>query len=134
MRDTPRIALIATLDTKGEEIAYVRSRIRALGAEAVVIDSGILGEPSGCEPDVSREEVARAAGKELDEVRGAGSRGAAVEQMQVGVRAVVDRLWGERAIDGVLCLGGAGHQDVPALPALPSEMTSRPNYPQEKRL
>jgi uncharacterized protein (UPF0261 family) len=107
LRDTPRIALIATLDTKGEEIAYVRSRIRALGAEAVVIDSGILGEPSGCEPDVSREEVARAAGMELDEVRGAGSRGAAVEQMQVGVRAVVDRLWGERAIDGVLCLGGA---------------------------
>jgi uncharacterized protein (UPF0261 family) len=107
LRDAPRIALIATLDTKGEEVAYVRDRVRALGAEAVVIDSGILGEPSGCEPDVSREEVARAAGMELDEVRGAGSRGAAVEQMQVGVRAVVDRLWGERAIDGVLCLGGA---------------------------
>ena len=28
---TPRIALIATLDTKGEEAAYVRDRIRALG-------------------------------------------------------------------------------------------------------
>ena len=43
MSDTPRIALIATLDTKGEEIAYVRERVRALGGEAVVIDSGILG-------------------------------------------------------------------------------------------
>ncbi|HZC13713.1 MAG TPA: Tm-1-like ATP-binding domain-containing protein [Thermoleophilaceae bacterium] len=107
MKDKPRIALIATLDTKGEEVAYVRDRIRALGAEAMVIDTGVLGEPSGCEPDVSREDVARAAGQELDEVRGAGSRGAAVEQMQVGVQAVIERLWGERAIDGVLCLGGA---------------------------
>jgi uncharacterized protein (UPF0261 family) len=107
LSDGPRIALIATLDTKGEEVAYVRARIRALGADAVVIDSGILGEPSGCEPDVSRAEVARAGGHELEEVRGAGSRGAAVERMQVGVRAVIERLWGERTIDGVLCLGGA---------------------------
>jgi uncharacterized protein (UPF0261 family) len=107
LSDGPRIALVATLDTKGEEVAYVRERMRALGADAVVIDSGILGEPSGCEPDVSRAEVARAGGHELEEVRGAGSRGAAVERMQVGVRAVIERLWGERAIDGVLCLGGA---------------------------
>ena len=107
MTDTPRIALIATLDTKGDEVAYVRDRIRALGGEAVVIDSGILGEPSGCEPDVSRAEVAEAAGHDLEEMRGAGSRGAAVELMQAGVRAVIDRLWGERSIDGVLCIGGA---------------------------
>lgn len=107
MSETPRIALIATLDTKGEEIAYVAERVRALGADPWVIDSGILGEPAGCEPDVTRAEVARAAGRELDEVRSAGSRGAAVEQMQVGVRAVVDRLWSEGRLDGVLCLGGA---------------------------
>jgi uncharacterized protein (UPF0261 family) len=107
LTDTPRIALIATLDTKGDEVAYVRDRVRALGGRAVVIDSGILGEPSGCEPDVSRAEVAEAAGHDLEEVRGAGSRGAAVELMQAGVRAVIDRLWGERSIDGVLCIGGA---------------------------
>jgi uncharacterized protein (UPF0261 family) len=103
----PRIALIATLDTKGEEIAYVRGRVAALGGEALVIDSGILGEPAGCEPDVSRAEVARAGGRELEEVRAAGSRGAAVEQMQEGLRAVFERLWGERRVDGALCLGGA---------------------------
>jgi uncharacterized protein (UPF0261 family) len=107
LSSTPRIALVATLDTKGAEIAYVRDRIRALGGEPVVIDTGVLGEPSGCVPDVTRQEVAGAAGLELDDVRGAGSRGAAVEQMQVGVRAVIERLWGERALDGVLCLGGA---------------------------
>ncbi len=85
----------------------MRDRIAALGGDAVVIDSGILGEAAGCTPDVSRAEVARAGGRELDDVRAAGSRGAAVEQMQEGVRAVLEGLWAERRVDGALCLGGA---------------------------
>ena len=102
----PGIALVGTLDTKGAEIAYVRERLLALGIEPIVIDSGILGEP-GCPADVGREEVARAGGHELDEVRRAGSRGAAVELMLKGVRATCLRLYAEGALRGVLCLGGA---------------------------
>jgi len=103
---TPGIALVGTLDTKGAEIAYVRDRLLALRTTPVVIDSGILGEP-GCRPDVSREEVARAGGHDLDDVRRAGSRGAAVELMLEGVRATCLRLFAEGRIRGVLCLGGA---------------------------
>jgi uncharacterized protein (UPF0261 family) len=101
------IALIGTLDTKGAEIAYVRDRLVKLGAQPVVIDSGILGEPQGCEPDIGREEVARAGGHELDAIRAAGSRGAAVQLMLEGVRAVVLREYAEGRVHGVLCLGGA---------------------------
>ena len=100
------IALVGTLDTKGAEIAYVRDRLRKLGAEPVVVDSGILGEP-GCEADVTRELVASAGGHELDDVRRAGSRGAAVELMLEGVRATCTRLYADGSIRGVLCLGGA---------------------------
>jgi uncharacterized protein (UPF0261 family) len=103
----PGIALIGTLDTKGAEIAYVRDRLRALGARPLVVDSGILGEADGIEPDVTRTEVARAAGRDLEEIRNAGSRGAAVQLMLEGVRAVVMRAWGEGRVHGVLCLGGA---------------------------
>jgi uncharacterized protein (UPF0261 family) len=103
----PGIALIGTLDTKGAEIAYVRDRLRALGARPLVVDSGILGEADGIEPDVTRTEVARAAGRDLEEIRSAGSRGAAVQLMLEGVRAVVLRAWGDRRVHGVLCLGGA---------------------------
>src|SRR3954471_22572580 len=102
----PAVALIGTLDTKGEEIAYVRDRLRALRVEVVVIDSGILGDP-GCVPDFSHEEVADAGGHDLAQVRGAGSRGAAVALMQDGVRALVVRLFAEGRVHGVLCLGGA---------------------------
>jgi uncharacterized protein (UPF0261 family) len=107
VRDSPRIALIGTLDTKGREIEYVRGRLRELGATPIVVDSGILGEAEDCVPDISRAEVAREGGHELDEVRAAGSRGAAVELMEKGVRAVCLRLWLEGRLDGALCLGGA---------------------------
>jgi uncharacterized protein (UPF0261 family) len=103
----PGIALIGTLDTKGAEIAYVRDRLRALGARPLVVDSGILGEADGIEPDVTRAEVARAGGHDLDAIRAAGSRGAAVQLMLEGVRAVVLRAWGDGRVHGVLCLGGA---------------------------
>jgi uncharacterized protein (UPF0261 family) len=71
-----------------------------------VIDSGILGEP-GIKADVERGDVAREAGYELAQVQSAGSRGAAVDLMVEGVRAVCLRLWLEGRINGVLCLGGA---------------------------
>lgn len=101
------ILLIGTLDTKGNEIAYCRDKIRALGADAVVLDSGILGEPLNIVPDISRAEVAIAAGTTIDALRNAGTRGQAVEVMQNGVRALTVQLYAQDKIHGVLCLGGA---------------------------
>jgi uncharacterized protein (UPF0261 family) len=102
----PAVALIGTLDTKGDEIAYVRERLMALRVDVVVVDTGILGEPHS-RADISHEEVAAAAGHTLEEVRAAGSRGAAVSLMQEGVRNLARRLFAEGRIQGVLCLGGA---------------------------
>ncbi len=101
------ILLIGTLDTKGPEIAYVRDRIRALGAQALVLDSGILGEPVDIVPDVTRAEVARAAGTTIDVLRSVGTRGAAVERMKEGVKQITLDLFAHRKVQGVLCLGGA---------------------------
>jgi len=101
------ILLIGTLDTKGVEIGYTRDRLRALGATPLVLDSGILGEPLHISADIPREEVAKAAGHTLDELRAAGTRGAAVEKMKEGVRAIALDLWKQGRLDGVLCLGGA---------------------------
>jgi uncharacterized protein (UPF0261 family) len=51
------VVLIGTLDTKGPEIAYLRDRLQALGLQTTVVDSGILGEPLGIVPDVTRAEA-----------------------------------------------------------------------------
>ncbi len=101
------VLLIGTLDTKGREIAYLRDRVRALGLGTLVLDSGILGEPLGCEADISRAEVARAAGYELRELQTIGTRGAAVERMIHGVERVALALLADGRIDGLISLGGA---------------------------
>lgn len=101
------ILIIGTLDTKGREIAYCRDKIRALGAETLVLDSGILGEPLDIVADISRAEVAIAAGTTIDALRNAGTRGKAVEVMENGVRALTVQLYEQGKIHGVLCLGGA---------------------------
>ena len=101
------ILLIGTLDTKGPEIAYVRDRIRALGGDALILDSGILGEPVDIVPDITRSDVALAAGSTIDALRNAGTRGAAVEKMKEGVKQVTLDLFAQGKLHGVLCLGGA---------------------------
>src|SRR5262245_39695223 len=103
----PTVLLIGTLDTKGREIAYLRDRVRAHGLATLVLDSGILGEPLDCEPDISRAEVAAAAGYSIDALRVIGTRGAAVERMLHGVERLAQRLFDEGRIDALICLGGA---------------------------
>jgi uncharacterized protein (UPF0261 family) len=103
----PTVVLIGTLDTKGPETAYLRDRIREAGLRTCVVDTGILGEPVGIEPDISRWEVALAGGRDLEEVRNAGSRGAAVEDMMRGIAAVCARLHAQGRCDGAISLGGA---------------------------
>ena len=101
------VLLIGTLDTKGREIAYLRERVRGLGLATLVLDSGILGTPLGCEADISRAEVARAAGYELRELQTIGTRGAAVERMLHGVERVTLDLLAAGRIDAMISLGGA---------------------------
>ena len=101
------VLLIGTLDTKGPEIAYVRDRVRALGVETIVADSGILGEPLGIVPDVTRAEVARLAGTDIDTLRNAGTRGKAVHGMLAGLRRLARDLYRDGRLQGAAALGGA---------------------------
>jgi uncharacterized protein (UPF0261 family) len=105
----PRILIVATLDTKGEEAAYLAERIEARGRHGLVIDAGILGEPTHVEPDVTRDRVAAAAGRSIEDVRAAGARAPAVSMMVEGLQTVVPRLVqsGEFEIEGGVGIGGA---------------------------
>jgi uncharacterized protein (UPF0261 family) len=105
--DVPTVVVLGTLDTKGPETAYLQGRIRERGLLTCVVDAGILGEAVGLTPDVSRREVARAAGSDIERIRNAGSRGAAVEEMMKGVAVVCRRLHVEKKCDGIISLGGA---------------------------
>jgi uncharacterized protein (UPF0261 family) len=101
------VVLVGTLDTKGVEYAFLRDRLVGHGVDVLLVDAGVKGEPLA-EPDVSRAEVARATGADIEELAGAGDRGAAVETMARGAAEVVKRLHGEDRLDGILALGGSG--------------------------
>ncbi len=114
------VVLLGTLDTKGDEYAYLRSRLEAHGVETILVDVGVLGEPR-VTPDVTRDEVAQAAGADLRALADADDRGAAVETMARGAAQVVAALHADGRLDGVLALGGSGGTAVAteAMRALP---------------
>ena len=58
------IVLAGSLDTKGSEYAFVRDLIKAHGFDVIMIDFGILGDPP-FQPDISNDDVARAAGSDI---------------------------------------------------------------------
>jgi uncharacterized protein (UPF0261 family) len=68
-----KIAIIGTLDTKGEQIKYIKGQIEGRGYQAIVIDAGVLGEVP-FEPDISRKQVAEASGLSLEEISGISKR------------------------------------------------------------
>ncbi|CND81289.1 Uncharacterized conserved protein [Mycobacterium tuberculosis] len=103
------VVLVGTLDTKGEEYAWLRERVRELGCEVLLVDAGVGG--SETEADVAAEDVARAGGASLSELRDAGDRGAAVTAMGEGAAAV---LAGLEHVDAVLAVGGSGGSSIAA--------------------
>ena len=116
----PTIAILGTLDTKGEEHAFVAEEIRRRGHQVLVIDVGTVGKP-GLPPDVTRDEIAAAAGADLDAVVKRRDRGEAIQMMSLGAPIVVSRLLRENKIDGIISLGGGGGTAIgtAAMRALP---------------
>jgi uncharacterized protein (UPF0261 family) len=107
------VALVGTLDTKGADFAFLAGRLRAAGAQVIVIDAG-TGEPDGLAPDIDGEAVAAAAGTTRAELRAAADRGRAVTEMGRGAAAVVADLVARGRIGGVLAAGGSGGSSIAA--------------------
>jgi len=99
------LLIIATLDTKGKEAAYIRGHVQRLGIQPVLMDLGILGEPQ-TPPDINRNEVLEAAGYHLDQVIRAKDRSIAIKAVQEGGTILTKRLLEDKRLDGVLGIGG----------------------------
>jgi uncharacterized protein (UPF0261 family) len=105
------IALVGTMDTKGEEYAFVKSLIETKGLKTLLIDTGVFGSPF-LEPDVPAEAVAKAAGESLEALAAERNRGRAVEAMGRGLAELLPRLHREGRFHGVLALGGGGGTSI----------------------
>jgi len=117
----PTIAILGTMDTKGIEHGFVADLIKRRGHDILVIDVGTAGAPQ-LKPDVTREEVAKAAGVDFPALMAKQDRGESVSAMSHGAPIVLAQLVAENRIDGVISLGGGGGTAIAtaAMRALPT--------------
>lgn len=100
------ILVVGALDTKGNEVRFLRDRLVAAGLAAMVVDIGVLGPPA-FQPDISRDEIGRAAGESIADLAAAQDRGRAIAAMHRGLAKWV-RERRERGLrEGMLAIGGS---------------------------
>lgn len=107
IKQAKTIAVLGTLDSKGEEHAFVADLIRQKGHRPLLIDVG-TGESASVQPDISREEVAAAGGIDLPDLMARKDRGECVTAMSKAAPKLLARLASEGRIQGVISLGGGG--------------------------
>ncbi len=100
------IVIVGTLDTKGEEVEYLKKLIQRRGHKTIVVDTGILGE-APFPPDISRDQVAEAAGVDLKEMIATDDEGKAMATMGQGASRIARELYSSGQLDGVVALGGS---------------------------
>jgi uncharacterized protein (UPF0261 family) len=123
------IVLLGRLDSKGKEYAYVKDLILRGGFDVIVVDAGTRGAPQ-FEPQISREEVARAAGVKIQDVVDPADENKEIRVMMEGASKIVQGLRDSGRLDGIMCLGGSrgtaiGTAAMRALPfGIPKVMVS----------
>lgn len=106
-QESKTIAVLGTLDSKGEEHAFVADLIRQRGHTPLLIDVGTGEEPT-IKPDITRFEVAAAGDVDLEALMARKDRGECVVAMSEAAPKLVAKLAAEGKIHGILSLGGGG--------------------------
>jgi len=104
---TKVIVIAGALDTKGQDFSFVKELIQARGHQTLFIDFGVL-EPPSVEPDIPQDEVARAGGSTIEELRTRKDKTQAMKVMATGLAAIVRKLSDEGKLAGILGMGGTG--------------------------
>lgn len=105
------ILVIGTFDTKNDELAYMSGCIRGQGGRSVTMDVSVLGDAA--EPcDVSKHDVAAAAGSSIQAAAESGDENSAMQIMALGASALAADMQAQGRVDGVIILGGTMGTDL----------------------
>ncbi|MFN4271756.1 MAG: Tm-1-like ATP-binding domain-containing protein [Aliihoeflea sp.] len=111
MSEPKTILVIGTYDTKSDELNYLRSRIEAEGGRTLTMDVSVLGDPP--EPtDISKHEVAEAAGSSIEAAVASGDENTAMQIMAAGASTLTHQLHAEGRVDGMIAMGGSMGTDL----------------------
>ncbi len=107
MADKKGIVIICNLDTRGEDIVFVKELIEARGHKAVLVDFS-MEEPPPFPGDVTCEQVAERGGLPIEKVREfyRSDRDTATQNQIKGAAEIVDDLLREGKVHGIFGVGG----------------------------
>ena len=105
------VVIVGALDTKGKEFSFARDLIAARGLETILVDFGVMGDPL-VQPDVTADEVARAGGRSIAELRASKDKTVAMETMAAGLAKVVKDLYDAGRLGGILSMAGSGGTSI----------------------
>ncbi len=105
------IAIIGTLDTKGDQLEYLVELIEGQGHQVIMVDVGVLGDVP-FKPTISREEVAEASGSDLKQIIAYVDECRAMVRMAEGASKLIKDLCSDRKLSGVLAVGGSMGTDL----------------------
>ncbi len=105
------IVIVGTLDTKAEQILYVKDEILDRGHGVLIIDTSTRGHSCSA-ADITCDQVARTAGKTTEEIRAMTDRGLVTDLMTKGAIGRCKELLSRERLHGIMALGGAGAATV----------------------
>lgn len=105
------ILILGTGDTKSDEMAFLADCLKGQGANAITMDVGILKDPT-CHVDITRHDVAEAAGTTNAEIIALGDENKAMAKTSVGASQITRQLYDDNEVHGVIILGGTMGTDL----------------------
>lgn len=107
-----KVVMIGTFDTKEAEFLYVQNVFESAGVETIMMNTGIY--ESNEVGDITSEEVAKAGGVDIVDLRSKNDRGTAVTVMMNGASAIIKKLLEEGNVSGIFGMGGTAGTTVTA--------------------
>jgi uncharacterized protein (UPF0261 family) len=110
-----KIVILGCLDTKGEEYGFIKRHIEKMGCSTMTIDVGVINPPL-FRPDITRQEVAKAAGADFDKLYKDGpTRDRIAPVMAGGAAVTIRKLIDKGSVHGIISCGGTQGSTLAAL-------------------
>jgi epoxide hydrolase-like predicted phosphatase len=105
------VLIVGTVDTKSDELSYLRSKVESLGAQVLLMDVSVL-EDGEAKVDISKHTVAKAALTSINEIAALSDENLALNKMALGASLIAAQLYADHKIHGLLALGGTLGTDL----------------------
>jgi uncharacterized protein (UPF0261 family) len=101
-----KIVIIGTADTKGDQLRFLKERIESRGHGAILMDISMGGDTAS-QADITPQEIAGLAGKDIQEIRTSKDRLTITSAMSSGAQQKALDLLSQGQLHGIVSLGGS---------------------------